>query len=70
MMPKKAVRVSFPQILNLQQLLEFAKDYHPNRDFVYWVRGAEYTLLNLLESDSSNYQQVLFNEMYLVEEFI
>ena len=55
---------------NLQQLLEFAKDYHPNRDFVYWVRGAEYTLLNLLESDSSNYQQVLFNEMYLVEEFI
>ena len=24
----------------------------------------------LLESDSSNYQQVLFNEMYLVEEFI
>lgn len=33
---------------NLQQLLEFAKDYHPNRDFVYWVRGAEYTLLNLL----------------------
>ena len=29
---------------NLQQLLEFAKDYHPNRDFVYWVRGAEYTL--------------------------
>jgi hypothetical protein len=37
---------------------------------VYWVRGAEYTLLNLLESDSSNYQQVLFNEMYLVEEFI
>ena len=55
---------------NLQQLLDFAKDYHPNRDFVYWVRGAEYTLLSLLESDSSNCQQVLFNEMYLVEEFI
>ena len=43
MMPKKAVRVSFPQIFNLQQLLEFAKDYHPNRDFVYW-----YVELNIL----------------------
>lgn len=69
MMPKKRCGYHFLRF-NLQQLLEFAKDYHPNRDFVYWVRGAEYTLLNLLESDSSNYQQVLFNEMYLVEEFI
>ena len=49
---------------DLQQLLDFAENYRPNRDFVYWVRGGEYTLLNLLENDSPNCQQVLFNEMY------
>lgn len=55
---------------DLGQLLDFAKDYQPNREFIYWVRGGEYTLLHLLEKDTNNYQQVLFNEMYLVEEFI
>lgn len=55
---------------DLEQLLEFTKTYQPNREFAYWVRGGEYTLLNLLEDDSSNYQQVLSNEMYLVEDFI
>lgn len=55
---------------DLEQLLEFAKDYRPNREFISWARGTEYALLNLLERDSSNYLQGLFNEMYLVEEFI
>lgn len=55
---------------DLQQLLEFARHYRPNRDFVYWVRSVEYTLLSLLENNSSGYRQTLCNEMYLVEEFI
>ena len=55
---------------DLQRLLNFVKDYRPNRNFGYWVRGAEYTLLDLLESNSSDYQPLLCNEMYLVEEFI
>lgn len=54
----------------LDKLLEFADTYEPHREFVYWVRGGEYTLLNLLERNSTNYFQTLFNEMYLVEEFI
>lgn len=55
---------------DLQQLLEFAKNYQPNRDFVYWARSVEYTILNLLENNFSGYRQTLCNEMYLVEEFI
>lgn len=55
---------------DLQRLLDFAENYQPNRNFVYWVRGGEYTLLNLLEKGSPDCQQVLFNDMYLVEDFI
>lgn len=55
---------------DLQRLLDFAESYQPKREFMYWVQGGEYTLLNLLENDSSHYQQVSFNDMYLVEEFI
>ncbi len=55
---------------DLYQLLEFAKEYKPNRDFIYWVRSVEYTVLSLLENNSSGYRQPLCNEMYLVEEFI
>lgn len=54
----------------LQQLLEFAEEYRPNQDFVYWVRSVEYTILNLLENDPSDYLQTCCNDMYLVEEFI
>ena len=70
MMPKKSGAGIISSDFNLQQLLEFAKDYHPNRDFVYWVRGAEYTLLNLLESDSSNLSTSFYlMRCILVEEF-
>lgn len=55
---------------DLQRLLDFAENYQPDRNFTYWVRGGEYTLLNLLESGSPDCQQVLFNDMYLVEEFV
>lgn len=55
---------------DLDRLLEFAKTYEPRREFVYWVRGGEYTLLHLLERNSTGYLQTLSNGMYLVEEFI
>lgn len=55
---------------DLKQLLNFTDEYTPNREFVYWVRGGEYTLLNLLENGSTNCREALFNGMYLVEEFI
>lgn len=55
---------------NLKQLLDFAENHRPNREFIYWVRSSEYTLLNILERYSSNYQPILINEMYLVEDFI
>ena len=52
------------------RLLEFAETYEPRREFVYWVRRGEYLLLDLLQKNAAGYSQTLFNEMYLVEEFI
>lgn len=54
----------------LERLLEFAETYEPRREFVYWVRRGEYLLLDLLQKNAAGYSQTLFNEMYLVEEFI
>ena len=54
----------------LERLLEFAETYEPRREFVYWVRRGEYLLLDLLQKNAADYSQTLFNEMYLVEEFI
>ena len=54
----------------LERLLEFAETYEPRREFVYWFAEENICCLIYCKKNAAGYSQTLFNEMYLVEEFI